>query len=485
MALTQINTGGIKDDAVTDAKLPANSVGNSEMKDDAVGIAELSATGTASSSTFLRGDNSWVTPTDTNTQVGGATGVDFNDDVYIRLGTSNDLKIWHNAGGDSYIRNESGNLLIEANGAGDDAIKIVPDGAVELFNDGSKKFETYSSGTLTTGNCKATGDFRIENDSGKIELGASGDLQLYHDGTHSHILNTTGDLRIKDTTAMILQTNSLRLRNADNDETYIAADDDGGVELYYDNVKHFETNSGGCKVNDSKYFACGNGNDLQIYHDGSNTKIDNATGELQIFADTFRVISKSTDENIIKGLNNGGVELYHNNDKQFEVNAAGTQVYDHDSTVQTEYITSGSTTCGFIYGENDDNLGFLDKSGNWRIRATDAGYQFYGTNHSDRDLKENITTISGSSLDKLNKLTAKSYNWKATESGKIDTSQTYVGFIAQEVQPHFPELVSGTDGKKDMGLDYSGLYAHAIKAIQELSTEVETLKTEVAALKAE
>ena len=69
MALTQIDTGGIKDDAVTDAKLPANSVGNSEMKDDAVGIAELSATGTASSSTFLRGDNSWVTPTDTNTQL--------------------------------------------------------------------------------------------------------------------------------------------------------------------------------------------------------------------------------------------------------------------------------------------------------------------------------------------------------------------------------------------------------------------------------
>ena len=60
MALTQISTGGIKDDAVTDAKLPANSVGNSEMKDDAVGVAELSASGTASSSTFLRGDNTFT-----------------------------------------------------------------------------------------------------------------------------------------------------------------------------------------------------------------------------------------------------------------------------------------------------------------------------------------------------------------------------------------------------------------------------------------
>jgi len=45
-----VDTASIQTDAVTNAK----------MADDAVGIAELSATGTASSSTFLRGDNSWV-----------------------------------------------------------------------------------------------------------------------------------------------------------------------------------------------------------------------------------------------------------------------------------------------------------------------------------------------------------------------------------------------------------------------------------------
>ena len=49
MALTQIKSEGIKD----------SEVKNADMADDAVGIAELSATGTASSSTFLRGDNSW------------------------------------------------------------------------------------------------------------------------------------------------------------------------------------------------------------------------------------------------------------------------------------------------------------------------------------------------------------------------------------------------------------------------------------------
>lgn len=62
-----ITAAKIVDGVITAADIGANAVGNSEMADDAVGIAELSATGTAGNTTFLRGDNSWVVPTDTNT----------------------------------------------------------------------------------------------------------------------------------------------------------------------------------------------------------------------------------------------------------------------------------------------------------------------------------------------------------------------------------------------------------------------------------
>ena len=44
-----------------------NSITNAMMTDDSVGIAELSATGTASSSNYLRGDNSWATAGESNT----------------------------------------------------------------------------------------------------------------------------------------------------------------------------------------------------------------------------------------------------------------------------------------------------------------------------------------------------------------------------------------------------------------------------------
>ena len=54
-------------DSVTTAMIQSNAVNNAKMADDAIGLSELSATGTASSSTFLRGDNSWASAGGNNT----------------------------------------------------------------------------------------------------------------------------------------------------------------------------------------------------------------------------------------------------------------------------------------------------------------------------------------------------------------------------------------------------------------------------------
>ena len=71
MALTKVKADGLTADLIDETKLADNSIDsehyndgsidNAHLADDAVGVAELSATGTASSSTFLRGDNSWAT----------------------------------------------------------------------------------------------------------------------------------------------------------------------------------------------------------------------------------------------------------------------------------------------------------------------------------------------------------------------------------------------------------------------------------------
>ena len=140
--LTTVTSGGVKDDSIVNADIKS---------DAAIAGSKLAAATTSAAGSMSAADKTKLDGVASSaTAVGGATGVDFNDDVYIRLGTGNDLKIWHNAGANSYIRNESGNLLIESNGAGADAIQVVAGGAVELFHNGTKKLETTSNGITVT-----------------------------------------------------------------------------------------------------------------------------------------------------------------------------------------------------------------------------------------------------------------------------------------------------------------------------------------------
>ena len=81
-------------------------------------------------------------------------------------------------------------------------------------------------------------------DNKKIELGnvaGSGDLQLYHDGGHSRIKdNGTGNL--------VIQTDGFRVRSTDETEVLMMASKNNSVDLYYDNVKKFETSAKGIQV---------------------------------------------------------------------------------------------------------------------------------------------------------------------------------------------------------------------------------------------
>lgn len=56
-----VDIGTPSDDVVDTAHIKDNAITAAKMADDAVGVAELSATGTASSSTFLAGNNAWAT----------------------------------------------------------------------------------------------------------------------------------------------------------------------------------------------------------------------------------------------------------------------------------------------------------------------------------------------------------------------------------------------------------------------------------------
>jgi len=91
--------------------------------------------------------------------VGGASGVDFNDNVKIRSGTGNDLEIFHD-GTNSKIQDVgTGYLILQGNDRiklqqysnGENYIVCKTDAEVELYHNGSKKLETTSTGITVTG----------------------------------------------------------------------------------------------------------------------------------------------------------------------------------------------------------------------------------------------------------------------------------------------------------------------------------------------
>ena len=85
LAADAVDGTKLADDAVDSEHYTDASIDNAHLADDAVGIAELSATGTASNSTFLRGDNSWATAGTTYAGIDDQTSSN-DDQVTIKDG---------------------------------------------------------------------------------------------------------------------------------------------------------------------------------------------------------------------------------------------------------------------------------------------------------------------------------------------------------------------------------------------------------------
>ena len=70
----------------------------------------------------------------------------------------------------------------------------------------------------------------------------------------------------------------------------------------------------------------GAGDDLQLFHDGTNSQINNSTGELQVNADTFKLKNAASNETMMDGTANGAVQLYHDNSVKLASTSTGITV---------------------------------------------------------------------------------------------------------------------------------------------------------------
>ena len=129
-----------------------------------------------------------------------------------------------------------------------------------------------------------------------LKFGAGSDLSLFHNGTDSRIVNTTGDLSIRG--------DSIKLTSTTGEE-YVRCTANGSTELFYDNTVMLTTNSDGYRSNDSVKAQFGVGSDLTIYHNGTHNYIDTLANKMHLR------VSNGEDGIVINS--NGAVELYHDN----------------------------------------------------------------------------------------------------------------------------------------------------------------------------
>ncbi len=229
------------------------------------------------------------------------------------------------------------------------------------------------------------------SDNADVRIGNDDDLKLYHNGTHSFISDTgTGSLHIR--------TSQLIVQNAGGTENMIAANPDGNVKLYFDNSEKLQTKTDGVNivgelecdtldvdgdvdfdggqvtfnatsntldfVDDAKA-RFGTSQDLQIYHDGSNSHIvDGGTGDLIVNTSQTRIKNAANNETMAIFTSNAGVELWFDNSKKAETEAYG---FDVTGTLQSDtlIVTGVSTVASLIFstGTNTNGVSYFDANG--------------------------------------------------------------------------------------------------------------------------
>jgi hypothetical protein len=124
------------------------------------------------------------------------------------------------------------------------------------------------------------------------------------------------------------------------------------------------------------------------------------------------------------------------------------------------------------------------------VRGIIANHKF-----SDARLKKDVVSLdSKTSLEKVKSLRGVTFRWKDDDSDKFDG--TNIGLIAQEVQKVIPEIVSekprieNNDGSKEtpdlkdrLYIEYSRVVPLLIESVKELSSTIDSLKSEIEDLK--
>ena len=252
-----------------------------------------------------------------------------NDNVALQVGVDGDAGMYHD-GTNTYIQNDTGDLIIRNNANDKDIIFKCDDGsgglATYFFLDGS------AGGSLP---------FTVFPDSSTLTFGTGYDLRQYHNGTDSYLDNYEGNLNIRN--------------YADDKDIIFKADDgSGGTAQYFRLDGGSVTNQflKTVKLYDNVPLWIGDNNDLQIYHDGSNSYIKDAgTGDLKILGADIE-ISTAGGNKYFSGAANVA-KLYHTNNEKLATTSTGIKISSVSEYADNTAAIAGGLTTGDVYRTGD------------------------------------------------------------------------------------------------------------------------------------
>ncbi len=301
------------------------------------------------------------------------------------------------------------------------------------------------SGIVTLNN-----NLRLQ-DSDKIQIGNSQDLEIYHSSGRSYIDNDTGHLYIRN--------------NVDNDdgsniyiqaksgENSIICNDDSSVTLYYNNSVKFYTHGSG--VGAAGYYGFGSAG--------------TSTGSTYYFRYGSQTAG-ATQGLIITTSDTGG--SYFDGVAQFRNTNTG------QGANMFQMINYGSLYgryMNFYRGSTSNIIGYIG------YNATNTAVT-YSTSSSDIRLKKNIVDWSEDVLPKFLALTPKKFDFKAAIGDK--GAAKVKGFIAQYETENFPEVyqLNGEGQDARYGFHPMEMVPYLMKAVKELAQKNEDLERRLAAL---
>ena len=434
--------------------------------------------------------------------------LDMADNGQIKLGTGDDLLIYHD-GTSNIITSMNGNFFLQA-APGENGITINQNGNVKLYHDNSQKFRTYAAGVEVTGNVLIP--FDGTSTTNALRMGASQDLTMYHDGSSSRIIAANHDL--------IVQSNGYAIRSENGSSTFATINSSGNVGIGTTSPsKTLVINE-----NDSECVAIIKSSDTGtagVYLGGQSDEIkggiifDNNTNKLTLRGHNNSIVQTiDSSGNVGIGTTSPSATVHVvNNDPQFRLQRSGSYSTTAGPLIQfqgrgpntvnynfakIQAVSSGSNNAGELQiftnsGGNQDKRMVINSSGNVGIGTTSPSRVLDVTNTGRNSVSTcfmhcdgaNNVRVLGLRSDRATGSTDANmiefFNSSGTKVGRIDSNGSSTSLIGTSDYRLKENATLITDGitrlktlkpyrfnwKVDPTKTVDGFFAHEVTAVPE------------------